>query len=262
MNATDRAQAAARILCDAWREGRHLDGLPEACRPVDRQQGLAVQAAWAPCLGQAVAGWKIAATSLAGQRHIGVDGPLAGPVFAHRLHGDGACVSLAANRMRVAECEIVFHFGARLAPRDGGYGRDEVLAAVSAVGPGIEVPDSRFLAFERAGQAQLLADAACTNELLLGATTPADARLLTLASLNVHALLGDGHVVHGVGANVLGDPLAALLWFVNERSAAGVTLESGSFVTTGTCVAPIPVQPGDTVVGDWGWLGRASIAFT
>ena len=42
-------------------------------------------------------------------------------MFAHRLHNDNAVVSLTHNRMRVAECEIVFRLGRPLAPRAGSW---------------------------------------------------------------------------------------------------------------------------------------------
>ena len=44
---------------------------------------------------------------------------------------------LAGNRMRVAECEIVFGIGHTLAPRTQAYAREEVLAAVQSLHPGI-----------------------------------------------------------------------------------------------------------------------------
>ena len=127
--------------------------------------------------------------------------------------------------------------------------------------PGFEVPDSRFIAFEQAGEAQLIADCACCNDMLVGAAVPVDARVETLAQLQVQAEVSDGRRPAGVGANVLGDPVTALVWLVNELTAAGRTLEAGQFVTTGACVAPIPVQPGDEVRADFGWLGRMAIRF-
>ena len=253
------ARSAARLLCAAWRDGQHLAALPPECRPRSRAEGYAVQAAWAAERGQPVAGWKIAATSTAGQQHIGVSGPLAGPVFADRVFADGAEMSLASNRMRVAECEIVLRFGRTLAPRTQPYGRAEVVAAVASVHPGIELPDSRFLQFEQAGEAQLIADSACTNEMLIGAAVPVDARVEALAQLAVQAEVSDGRRPTGVGANVLGDPVEALVWLVNEVTASGHALAAGQFVTTGACVPPIPVSPGDEVRADFGWLGRMSV---
>ena len=58
-----------------------------------------------------------------------------------------------------------------------------------------------------------------------------------------------------------GDPLAALVWFVNELSGVGQNLSRGQFVTTGACVTPIPVLPGQRVEADHGWLGRISASF-
>lgn len=253
--------AAAVLLSRSWREGVHIDDLPAECRPATRADGYVVQALWQANQDAPVAGWKIAATSLAGQQHIGVSGPLAGPVFAHRVQADGARVSLAVNRMRVAECEIVFGLGSDLPARAHPYTRAEVLAAVRSLHPGIEVPDSRFLAFERAGEAQLIADCACCNDMVLGAPVAPDARIDDLPALQVQAQVSDGRQLQGQGANVLGDPVEALVWLVNELRAAGQTLRAGQFVTTGACVVPIAVEPGQRVEADFGWIGRIAAQF-
>jgi len=252
---------ACELLFHTWERGEHIADLPDPIRPSSRTDGYAIQALWPAQVGQRIAGWKIAATSVAGQRHIGVSGPLAGPIFEHRLHADGAEVPLTGNLMRVVECEVVFRFARALAPRASAYARAEVLDAVEAVLPGFEVPDSRFQAFERAGEAQLIADCACMNRMLLGAPIAADARMQALKDLRVVARVSDGRDLHGVGANVLGDPVDALVWLVNELAAHGRTLEAGQFVTTGACVAPIPVVPGDAVRADFGWLGTLAIRF-
>lgn len=260
MQQHEHTHAAAQSLAGAWMRGAHLESLP-AWQPATRAEGYAVQALWPGLVGQAVAGWKIAATSQAGQAHIAVSGPLAGPVFADRLQGSGATLSLSANRMRVAECEVVFRMARSLAPRARPYRREEVLAAVGSLHPGVEVPDSRFLRFERAGEAQLIADCACSHDMVLGAAIVPDERVQRLPELGVQARVSDGRTPEGVGANALGDPVEALAWLVNELSATGRTLEAGQFVTTGACVPPIPVAPGQRVTADFGWLGRVSASF-
>lgn len=252
---------AASLLAHAWRSGQHLQELPPDCHPGTRAQGYAVQVRW-PAIAGRIGGWKIAATSVAGQKHIAVSGPLAGPVFADRVVREDVPISLTGNRMRVAECEIVFTFRRALDPRPHGWTRDEVLAEVAQVMPGIEVPDSRFLHFERAGEAQLIADCACSRDMVLGAPLDPAGRLASLASLQVQARVSDGRTLEGIGSNVLGDPLEALTWFVNEIGAAGQRVEADHFLTTGACVTPIPVEPGQSVQADFGWLGQMRVMFS
>jgi len=259
-NTLFQPDTAATLLASHWNQGQHLQALPPESRPISRAQGYAVQALWPAHVGPA-GGWKIAATSVAGQRHIGVSGPLVGPVFAHRVVTQASDVSLAHNRMRVAECEIVFRFRHALTARNEGWSLHDVLAAVESVHPGIEVPDSRFMAFETAGEAQLLADCACANDMVLGNGLAVDERVHTLSGLQVRASVSDGRQFEGVGSNVLGDPLEALRWFANEITQTGQTVLAGQFVTTGACVLPIPVLPGQTVQADFGWLGQMQVRF-
>ena len=206
-------------------------------------------------------GWKIAATSKVGQAHIGVDGPLAGRLLAERTHTSGATLSLAGNRMRVAEPEFAFRCGTRIAPRTTPYPMAEVLAAMEAMIPAIEVPDSRFADFAKAGAAQLIAECACAHEFVLGTPAAADWRSLDLARHRVHGQIVGRLDREGIGANVLDDPRLALTWLVNELSSLGIALEPGEVVTTGTCMTPLAIEPGDHVVADFGALGRVEARF-
>ncbi len=53
---------------------------------------------------------------------------------------------------------------------------------VASLHPAIEVPDSRFADFTRAGAAQLVADNACAHQFVLGPPTEAEWRGLDLAA--------------------------------------------------------------------------------
>jgi 2-keto-4-pentenoate hydratase len=78
----------------------------------------------------------------------------------------------------------------------------------------------------------------------------------------VHGPDGAAHTQReGDGTAVLGDPRVALAWLVNEVSGLGVALEPGQFISTGTCMVPLPVGPGERVEVDYGVLGRLSLRF-
>lgn len=79
------AMEAAQRLWDAWRGAGTIDPLPASCRPASRAGSYAIQSELLALAGGRSYGWKIAATSETGQHHIGVDGPLAGRLFADRI---------------------------------------------------------------------------------------------------------------------------------------------------------------------------------
>ena len=202
------------------------------------------------------AGWKIAATSRAGQKHINVDGPLAGRLLSEKLLADGAEVSIKGNRMRVAEPEFAFRFGKQVPARGRPYEVDEVLDLVSSLHLTLEIPDSRFSDFTAVGGPALIADNACTRDLVVGPAVTADWRSLDLSAHRVRCKVGGRYSREGIGANVLGDPRKALAWCVNEISAIGVDIAAGELITTGTCAVPLEIELGDLVEADFGPLGK------
>jgi 2-keto-4-pentenoate hydratase len=255
----DRSRDACELLYDHWAAGTQLERLPSDLRPTTRAEGYAVQAHLESHTAAPLYGWKIAATSINGQRHIGVDGPLAGRILAERVIADGGDFVLGTSLMRVAELEFAFRMAVDLAPRAMPYTQDEVLSAVATLHPAIELPDSRFAHFETAGLAQLVADNACAHYFVLGSACDDSWRTLDLAAHPGTAFRNDALAEGGVGANVLGDPRIALAWLVNELSAHGMTLKAGQVVTTGTCVKPVVIAVGQTIEGDLGPLGRVSV---
>lgn len=258
MRAVDK-RAAAEVLWLLWQKGDVIQGLPHELKPNTRAEGYAIQAEFDRLAGTTRVGWKIAATSVAGQKHIGVDGPLAGRIFEARLHEPGSSVSIERNLMRVAEPEFAFRFGRTLSPRAERYAMDEVIGAVATLHLAIELPDSRFAEFARVGGPSLIADNACAHELVLGEPVQADWRAINVAMHRVHATVGNRYERDGVGSNVLGDPRIALTWIVNELSALGIPMAKGEFVTTGTCTVPLDIFPGDHVRADFGALGRIDV---
>lgn len=262
---TSSAQAAAQLVWQHRQSGQAMPAFPSACRPADRQQGYTAQAALQSLNGQSLSGWKIAATSQAGQKHIGVSGPLAGRIFAPCVIPQGQTVSLKGVRMLVAEPEMAFVLGQDLPPREQAYAQAEVMAAVSALHVAIEVPNSRFDDFASVGEASLIADNACAHEFVLGDAAPASWRDVDLSRHDVSAQVtrADGHTWHrsGNGSAVLGDPRVAMTWMANELSALGIGLKRGEFVTTGTCMVPLEIAVGDSVLADFGVLGRIAVRF-
>ena len=113
--------AASRTLCDHWRAGTKLSNLEAGQRPRDRREGYAIQAAIESFSSGKLFGWKIAATSEAGQKHINVDGPMAGRILTETVLPDGGTASMAGNEMRVAEPEFAFRMHADLPPRSTPY---------------------------------------------------------------------------------------------------------------------------------------------
>jgi len=261
MNQQD-IHAAAAILWRHWQQSTRLDELPAHCRPGTRAEGYAIQAEIAKLSGQNIVGWKIAATSTAGQRHIRVDGPMAGCLLAARAREGGARISLAGNNMKVAEAEFAFRMGSDLPKRAQRYGVEEVLAAVATLHPAIEVPDSRYQDFTRVGAAQLVADVACACWFVIGPEARADWRVRDLAQHGVSAYRNGALAGRGSGANVLGDPRVALAWIANELCTYGEGLRAGEVVITGTCLTPLPVSAGNSIKCDFGELGALDVGFS
>jgi len=257
---TTNTLAASEFLYRLWTQGGHVDEIPSSLRPDNVSDAYEIQALLENSSGAAVFGWKLAATSKAGQEHINVDGPLIGRIPADRALPDGSIyTALDNNVMRVAELEFAFRFGTDIKPRARAWTVTEALETVESLHPAIELPDSRYRRYETVGAAQLIADNACAHYFVLGPAAPSGWRTTDLAEHQPWGIVDGQRFRQGHGRNVLGDPRVALVWFLNEAARYSIEVRAGEVVTTGTCLIPIPISHGSVVSGDFGDLGTVSV---
>ncbi len=253
------ARKAAELLWNNWTTGHSVATLPEDCRPGDIDAGYRVQEALVDVSGQKPVGYKIAASSQAGQKHLKITHPVFGRLFESQMLPSGEESNWRDNSMSVAELEFAFRIGDDLPPRSNSYEWQEVMEAVEAMHVGIELPGSRFHDAAEAGIAQIVADNASADLYVLGPSAPSGWRALDLANCAARMLIDGVEKTAGTGRDVLGDPRFSLTWLINQLSQKGLAMEKGQLVTTGVCGLPLPVFKGQHIVGDFGEIGEVSV---
>lgn len=208
--------------------------------------------------GDAVVGAKLSVTSEALLQRLGLRAPLIGPILRSRHHPGGATLPRGAFMVCIVEAEV----GLRLR-RDieGTLSRDDLLDAIDAVFPAIELADSRYARWPEAPAPAIVADLAYAGAWVRGADC-ANWRELDLSALPVR-LSRDGALTReGHSSAVLGDPLRALARAVAEASTHGRVLRAGTVVSTGTCTAPWPLDDGGHLHADFGPLGQVELTLS
>ncbi len=236
--AIDRAAAA---LCAARLQRRTVGALPADCRPMDEDDGYRIQDAlkdrFARADGIPPAGFKIGATTPTMQDMLGVSGPARGWIRGSVVHGDG--VELPARDFRAPgiECEIAFRIGHDLDLRSRPLTRAEAAAAVAQVMPAIEIVDNRYGDWAAMGVPTLIADDFFQAACVLGAPA-AGIDPMSLDEVRGRTMINAELIGQGSGADVLGHPLDAVIWLAEALAGAGLSLEAGQIVMTGSMVRP------------------------
>lgn len=188
-----------------------------------------------PELGPRV-GHKIGGTTAAMRAYIQVPEPIAGEVFASTVLASGTRLKLRSYVRPGVESEIAVRLGRGLPPRSQPYGRDEVTSAVEALMPAIEIVDDRYEDFKTAGAPTLIADNAFNAACVLGEPVR-DWQGLDLPSLQARTFTDGIEVASGLAEVLMGHPMDALAWLATRRSALGLGLEAGTFVSLGSITA-------------------------
>ena len=163
---TEKIAAAGQILADAWKNETLIDALPKDLFPDDIAQAIAIQDEMAKQIGEEVVGWKVA----------GRPGPLVGRIFESTVFTNPATLSKARFQKAGVECELAFRLDEDLPPRQGEYGRDEVLDAANLVLT-LEIIDRRFhngipIPNNDDEKLEIIADNAANGGMVVGPEVP------------------------------------------------------------------------------------------
>lgn len=249
---------AASLFAKARFERGFVDGLPPDLSPANIIEAYAIQAKLAEKLGWAVGGWFCGCTNRAIQEQLGLTEPYCAPLFRHLIHHAPTVFEAKDFAPIVLECEFSFILARDLPARPEAYERGDVEAAVATLHPSIEVVAGTLRNWQQQPPFTIIADNGVDGALVLGEGIP-DWSAFDLSDIQVE-LSVDGQLVQtGSGANVLGNPLNAMLWLANEQRKRGSGLRAGDVYNTGTATLMQPMKAGQHAVASFGPLGAVGL---
>lgn len=251
---------AARLLIEARRDGRKMDALPADVEPATLADAYAIQEEIIAQFGLPLAGWKVALTNDEAMRRAGAKEPAAGPLFAPHIGAAPGVIDRHAGCVAGFECEFAFRLASGLPASGAPYDAARVKDAVESMHPAIEVVGARIANRPALGVRGTVADHAGNFSVVLGLPVPGW-RDLDLANCAVRHCVDGDEIAASSGANVLGDPLNALVWLADHLAARGRELEAGQLIITGAATGPLPAPQGSRVTGDFGALGVVEVRF-
>ena len=247
-------------LREAERSARPIAPVRDEIGAADVQAAYAVQEASTEAglrAGRRLVGRKIGLTAKSVQRQLGVDQPDYGMLFADMEIADGDEVPAGLLIAPRVEAEMAFVMGRDLTHATPTMA--DVVRAVDAVMPAIEIVDSRIAGWD-IGIADTIADNASSGRFVLGSPMRPLAGLdLRLAGMVMeHA--GEP-VTTGAGAACLGHPLIAVQWLARKMADLGRPLLAGDVVLSGALGPMLPVRPGGYYEARINGVGSVRVAF-
>ena len=246
-----RFKQAAQRLLEAHARRERFAPLPAELAPHSVEAAYAIQDAFVALRAQqrgAIAGYKIALSSAAMRRFVGVGEPQAGILFESTLLRTPAVVRAADYQRLVLEFEIAVQLAEDLPAADAPFSRQRVAEAVGAVMPAIELVDDRNADYAELARHpfELIADNAWNEGAVLG--YPVDAwKVFDLAAVRGRARINGDVVGEGVGADAMGHPFGSVAWIADHLAAHGRGLLRSDVVITGSIITSKNARPGDLV---------------
>ncbi len=190
-------------------------------------------------------GYKAGLTNPAVQKRFNHDSPVWGTLYANMLLADGAVDDAAFGARPLFEADLLVRVSSEAINR--ARTPDEVLQAIDQVIPFIELPDLVVQAPPKLNGAGITAINVGARLGVLGKPiavqrTPEFSNALRDM---VVVVKGDGaEIDRGKGSDVLGHPLAAVAWLVQDMAREGRSLKPGDLVSLGSFSKLMPPKPG------------------
>jgi 2-keto-4-pentenoate hydratase len=249
---------AATLLANARRDNQIVAEIPQAIRPQTLAEAYAIQERLIELLDVKTDGWFCACTNEKVQSMLG----LYEPYYARLLEGfvfkSGTTFKAADHPPIVLECEFGFRLNRDLPSRQEPYSQAEVESAVLTVHPTIEVVMGHLKDWPTQDVFSVIADNGTDGALVYGEGVQ-DWQSLNLKGTRVNLKINDEIVRSGLGADVLGDPVNALVWLANARSKAGDGLKKEEIYNTGTATDIFWVKANDKATAEFSEWGAVSV---
>jgi 2-keto-4-pentenoate hydratase len=197
-----------------------------------------------------VVGFKAGLTNPAVQKRFNYDKPIRGTLFAKMILSGPARVPAAFGSRPVYEADMVAVVG-DAARAMSARSPLEALQTLKEIRPFIELPDLVFDPQAKLDGPTLLAVNVGARLGVLGDPFSLSATAESvekLAAVKIEVIDQTGAVVGGgKGADILNNPLNAVLWIAESLKAEGKVLKNGDLLSLGSFSALLPPKAGSTI---------------
>lgn len=251
---------AAELLWNAEKNHSQINKLTETYPDMSIKDAYEIQlinVARKIAAGEKVVGMKIGLTSKAMQNLLHVSEPDYGHLTDKMLFLEGDACPMDSLIQPKVEGELAFCLKKTL--RGPGVTLADVYNAADWVVPSIEIVDSRIKDWKIA-LPDTIADNGSSAGFVVGSRmTPigdVDMRLVGMT------LEKNGELINsGAGAEVWGNPAAAVAWLANKLSEFDIELKEGSIVLAGAITAAQSAKSGDCFTVSFQGMGSVSVRF-
>ncbi|MEQ9548580.1 MAG: hydratase [Coleofasciculus sp. G3-WIS-01] len=201
-----------------------------------------------PILGQSI-GYKAGLTSTTAQKQFNVSHPLRGILLAQMLLPTGSIVPANFGARPLFEGDLIVRVGSEAINQ--ATTRQEVLAALDAVIPFIELPDLIYESGIKLDAADLIAINVGARLGIVGEPIPLTATPEWQERLgNIKLVILDEtgkELATGTSNVLLEHPLDVVLWLRDDLKSGGKRLKKGDLLSLGTITPLMPVESGKTI---------------
>jgi 2-oxo-hept-3-ene-1,7-dioate hydratase len=258
-------------VCDALHQAEaacvQINPITQTYPQMDMEDAYAIQSAWVQrkiAAGDPVIGYKIGLTSRVMQRAMSINEPDFGVLLESMWFDGGATISAAKFSDPRIEVELAFVLKRRLF--GASITVDEVLAATDYVVPALELIAARSFRIDpKTGYKRTVLDTIADNAANAGIIV--GPQRVSVGDIDLRwsgAILYRNGIVEetGLAAGVLDHPANGICWVARRFAPHDIALEPGQIILSGSFIAPVPVSAGDTILADYGKLGRIDCRFS
>lgn len=241
---SDEQVAALHAAYQARQPAANPEGLSAADGECSRAKLLKLLGAQ---LGAPV-GYKAGLTNPAVQKRFGADAPVWGALYKPMLLPADSKVPAAFGARPLYEADLLVRVSS--AAVNQATTPAQVLAAIDQVIPFIELPDLVVQAPPKLNGAAISAINVGARLGVLGEPISVQATPEfsdRLRDMEVMVMADGSEVDRGKGSDVLGHPLAAVVWLVQDLARHGIALKPGDLVSLGSFSKLLPPKPGQQV---------------
>lgn len=230
------------IFFDAYKYNQTIseEAIPEE---IDKDQAYTVQHKVTDMKSQfyndKLIGYKISLTSEDTQKMFGATSPIYGSLTNTNL--SGGSFPLEKLHSPLIEVELMFIANEHLTKADD---YTSILQKMS-IAPGLEIPDSRFLNwFPNLSAAKVIADSAVTGKVVVGEAVNG-MTYEQLGLINASLKHNGEPIAQGASTEVLGNPVHAVKWLLDELAECDRIIEKGMVISSGTLITPQKLTTGN-----------------